>query len=128
MQPIILLVDDTQMIHRIVGQILKECGYKVLRAENGQRGCEMAKTWKPDLIIMDIEMPVMTGIEATSLIKSDPATSHIPLIALTSLGSEEDIKRVRDAGADEFLNKPISRDSLQTAVRKLLDRSSGKGQ
>ncbi|MBZ0158151.1 MAG: response regulator [Alphaproteobacteria bacterium] len=128
MQEIILLVDDTLMIHRIVGQILKECGYRILKAENGQKGYEMAKTWKPDLIIMDVEMPVMDGIQATALIKADFSLSHIPLVILTSLGSEEDIQRAYAAGADGFLNKPISRDDLQATIRKLLDTTGAGGE
>ncbi|MFO0752135.1 MAG: response regulator [Thermodesulfovibrionales bacterium] len=123
MQEIILLVDDTLMVHRIVGQILKECGYRLIKAENGQKGYEMAKTWKPDLIIMDVEMPVMDGIQATALIKGDSALSHIPLVILTSLGSEEDIRKAYAAGADGFLNKPISRDDLQATIRKLLNET-----
>lgn len=120
MQRIILLVDDLMMIHRIVGQILKEAGYKVLKAENGEKGYDMAATWKPDLIIMDVEMPVMDGIEATRLIKNAPSLSSIPLIILTSLGSEEDIARAGEAGADRFLNKPVSKDALLKTVDELL--------
>ena len=120
MQKIVLLVDDMLMIHRIVGQVLKDSGYKVLKAENGKIGYEMAKTWKPDLIIMDIEMPVMDGFEATRLIKSDAAICHIPLIILTSLGSEDDMSKAEEAGANYFLNKPLSRDDLIKTVDGLL--------
>jgi CheY-like chemotaxis protein len=122
MQKIILLVDDLLMIHRIVGQMLTAEGYKVLKAENGKKGYEMTKTWKPDLVIMDIEMPIMNGIEAAKMIKSDPATSHIPVIILTSLGSEEDIKEAKEAGADAFLNKPVSKDDLLESVNNILQK------
>ncbi|MBI4688365.1 MAG: response regulator [Nitrospirae bacterium] len=120
MKPIILLVDDSLMIHRIAAQILSEAGYKVLKAENGKKGHEMAKTWGPALIIMDIEMPVMNGFEATSLIKSDPSTARIPVIIFTSLGSEEDIERAKNAGADGFINKPVDKDELLEVVRNVL--------
>ncbi len=122
MQPIVLLVDDSLMIHRVVGQILTDAGYKVLKAYNGKKGYEMAKTWKPDLIIMDIEMPEMNGIEAASLIKSDPAISKIPTIIFTSLGSEEDIKMACDTGAEGFLNKPVSKDDLLSTIKNLLNK------
>lgn len=121
MKPIILVVDDSLMIHRVVDQILTTEGYKVLKAYNGKKGYEMAKTWKPDLIIMDIEMPEMNGIEAASLIKSDSATSKIPVIIFTSLGSEEDIKLAHESGAECFLNKPVSKDALLSTVRHLLN-------
>lgn len=123
MQPIVLLVDDSLMIHRVVGQILTDAGYKVLKAHNGRKGCEMAKTWKPDLIIMDIEMPEMNGIEAAALIKSDPEISTIPTVILTSLGSEEDIKLASDTGAEGFLNKPVSRDDLLSTIKNLLNKT-----
>jgi DNA-binding response OmpR family regulator len=122
MQPIILLTDDSLMIHRVVGQILTNEGYKVLKAYNGEKGYEMARTWKPDLIIMDIEMPKMNGIEATRSIKTDPTVSHIPVIVLTSLGSEEDIKKANEAGADCFLNKPVSKDELLKTVKNILEK------
>lgn len=124
MQRLILIVDDLIMIHRIVGNILKEAGYKVLKADNGRKGYEMAKTWKPDLVIMDIEMPVMDGIEATRLIKTDPEVSGIPVVMLTSLGSEEDIKRAYDAGANRFLNKPVSKDDLLTTVNGIVGKTA----
>jgi two-component system cell cycle response regulator DivK len=120
-KPIILLVDDSLMIHRVVGQILTDAGYKVLRAYNGKKGYEMAKTWQPALIIMDIEMPEMNGIEATNLIKSDSSTSTIPLIIFTALGSEEDIKVARSTGAEAFLNKPVSRDELLSTIVSFLN-------
>lgn len=105
MNTIILVVDDSLMIHRVVGQILTEAGYKVLKAYNGKKGYEMAKTWKPDLILMDIEMPEMTGIDATSLIKSDPVISKIPVVIFTSLGSEEDMKCAYETGAEGFFKQ-----------------------
>lgn len=122
MNPIILIVDDSLMIHRVVGQILTSAGYKVLKAYNGQKGYEMAKTWKPDLILMDIEMPEMTGIEATRLIKSEASICQIPLIIFTSLGAEEDIRLAQEVGADGFLNKPVSKDELLNTIQKLLNR------
>lgn len=116
----ILLVDDSLMIHRIVGLILKEHGFQVLHAEDGRKGYEMAKTKRPDLIIMDVEMPNMNGFEATKMIKSEPSVSGIPLIILTSLGSEDDMRKAQEAGADGFLNKPISRDDLVANIRSFL--------
>jgi CheY-like chemotaxis protein len=120
MSETILLVDDSAMICHIVGKILKESGYNVLIANNGQEGCDLAKKHSPRLIIMDVEMPVMDGIKATAFIKSQPETTHIPVLIFTSLGGEEDIRRARNAGCQGFLNKPISRDIIQAEIQKAL--------
>lgn len=117
----ILLVDDSAMICHIVGQILRESGYEVLTAKDGQEGYTMAKEYNPVLILMDIEMPGMDGIEATTRIKTQPETNHIPVLMFTSLSSEEDIRRAREAGCEGFLNKPISRRIIETEIRKVLE-------
>ena len=119
----ILVVDDSAMICHVVAQILKESGYTVLTAKNGREGCEMAKKHDPHLIIMDVEMPIMDGIQATTLIKAEPKTSHIPIIIFTSLGGEQDIKRAKDAGCQGFLNKPISKDAIQFEIAKFMGGS-----
>jgi CheY-like chemotaxis protein len=120
MNKTILVVDDSAMICHVVGQILRESGYTVLTAKNGQEGCELAIKHDPRLIIMDLEMPVMDGIQATALIKSVPKTKNIPVLIFTSLGGEQDIRRAKDAGCQGFLNKPISREAIRGEVEKLL--------
>jgi CheY-like chemotaxis protein len=120
MQKTILVADDSAMIRRIVGQIIQQLGHKALLAENGEKGLSLIRSAKPDLVIMDIEMPMMTGIEATARIKSDPETSHIPVLIFTSLGSEEDIRKAREAGCQGFLNKPISKEALQESINATL--------
>ena len=117
----ILIVDDSAMICHVVTQILKESGYTVVTAKNGQEGCDLAQKHAPHLIIMDVEMPVMDGIQATALIKSNPRTKHIPVLIFTSLGGEHDIRRAKDAGCQGFLNKPISRTAIQAEIGKLLE-------
>ncbi|MCK5405662.1 MAG: response regulator [Desulfobulbaceae bacterium] len=120
MQKTILIVDDSVMILRIVGLLLQQMGYAVLQAENGKVACKLAKEHLPDLVLMDIEMPKMDGIEATIRIKTLPSTSHIPIIFFTSLGSEEDIRNAKNAGGLAFLNKPICKEELQEAISKIL--------
>ena len=123
MNQTILVVDDSAMIRHIVAQILSESGYTVLTARNGQEGYELTKRHNPHLVIMDVEMPVMDGIQATALIKSEPQTNHIPVMIFTSLGGENDLKRAREAGCQGFLNKPISREVIQAEVKKILGNS-----
>ena len=120
----VLIVDDSHMIRRIVGMILKEDNYEVLIAENGLAGYEMAKANQPDLVIMDVEMPVMNGIEATTHIKADTATTHIPVLIFTSLGSEKDIRMAKEAGGSGFLNKPISKEELRNTISAILGPDS----
>jgi len=117
----ILVVDDSAMVCHVVGQILRECGYQVLVAKNGLDAYHLAKKHEPRLIIMDVEMPVMDGIEATTLIKSEPKTSDIPILIFTSLGGEEDIKRAKASGCQGFLNKPISKNAIRTEVQRFLE-------
>lgn len=121
MQKTVLVTDDSAMIRRIVGQIIQQLGHKVLLADNGEKGYALTKSARPDLVIMDIEMPVMSGIEATARIKSDPETADIPVIIFTSLGSEEDIRKAREAGCQGFLNKPVSKEALQKSINAALD-------
>ena len=116
----ILLVDDSAMICHIVSQILKDSGYSVLTAKNGLEGVALAKKHNPNLVIMDMEMPVMDGIEATMQIKKEPETARIPVIIFTSLGREEDIERAKNAGCQGFLGKPVCKEILNTEVERVL--------
>jgi len=116
----ILLVDDSAMICHVVSQILRDSGYTVLIARNGEQGVELAKKHNPNLVIMDVEMPVMNGIDATIKIKSEPETAQTPVIIFTSLGSEEDIARAKKAGCKGFLGKPICKASLKDEVERAL--------
>ena len=116
----ILLVDDSAMICHVVGQILKDSGYTVLIARNGQEGVAHAKKYNPDLVIMDVEMPVMNGIDATIQINSDPATAQTPVIIFSSLGREEDIARAKNAGCRGILGKPVCKEALTFEVEKVL--------
>lgn len=116
----ILIVDDSAMIRRIVSQLIQQIGHQTITAENGLQGYELASEIRPDMIIMDIEMPVMNGFEATWKIKADPRTAHIPLVFFTTLGSEENIKQAKEAGCVGFLNKPICKEELNQAILDIL--------
>jgi len=120
MQKTILIVDDSAMIRRIVSQLVQQLGHHSIAAENGLLGYELATEIQPDMIIMDIEMPVMDGFEATSRIKADQRTAHIPVAFFTALGSEENIQQARDAGGIGFLNKPICKEELGQAIHDIL--------
>ena len=123
MQKTVLIVDDSAMIRHVVSQIVKESGFGVLVAQDGQEGYELAKDQLPDLVIMDVEMPTMDGIQATSLIKTDPKTTHIPVMIFTSLGGEDDLQRAQDAGCQGILHKPICKETLQNTLHDLFNGS-----
>lgn len=120
----VLVVDDSLMIRRIVGQILQECGYRVMLAGDGHQGYESARTQQPDLVLMDLQMPGLDGFEAIHLLKKDPLTSSIPVLILTSVGSEDDMHRAREAGCLGFMNKPICKKELTQSIATILNGGS----
>ncbi|MBC7870145.1 MAG: response regulator [Chitinophagaceae bacterium] len=116
----ILYVEDNEQNMRLVRKILNHAGYEVIEAEDGFSGVEVAVSHMPDLILMDVNLPDITGLEATARIKESPALSHIPVIALTAnstVGSREDALK---AGCDDYLSKPFQRDDLLKMVNDYL--------
>ena len=101
--------------------ILEHFGYTVHVATNGRRAVDLAREHRPDLIVMDVQMPVMDGIAATRVLKADPATARICILALTAHAMSTDQQRLLDAGFDAYLAKPLEPKHLVSEVRKLLD-------
>lgn len=104
----ILLVEDDPKNLKLVKDLLEACGYSVIVANNGREGLEIAKTSLPDLILMDVQLPGIDGLEATKRLKADEKTRIIPIIALTAYAMEGDKERIRRAGCDEYVPKPIN--------------------
>jgi CheY-like chemotaxis protein len=105
--PKVLLVEDNEMNRDMLSRRLTRNGYDVVIAVNGQEGIEMAASEKPDLILMDMSLPVLDGWEATRKLKADQATASIPVIALTAHAMESDREKALAAGCDDFDTKPI---------------------
>ncbi|MCG2722975.1 MAG: response regulator [Thermodesulfovibrionales bacterium] len=116
----ILIVEDNPMNRRLIGDILKYYAYEILEAENGEEGLRMAKEQKPDLILMDIQLPVMNGYDAIKILKSALETKHIKIIAVTSFAMAGDMRKALEIGADNFISKPINTKELPKVVEKLL--------
>jgi two-component system cell cycle response regulator DivK len=117
----ILVVEDTEDNRQILRDLLSAAGYDLLEAVDGESGVALAGSDKPDLILMDIQLPVMDGYEATRRIKGDPATKHIPIIAVTSYATlSGDEEKTRAAGCDGYIAKPFSPRELLGKVRELL--------
>ncbi|OHV79607.1 response regulator [Ensifer sp. LCM 4579] len=119
----ILLVEDNEMNRDMLSRRLSRRGFDVLIAENGQAGVELAASEKPDLILMDMSLPVMDGWEATRRIKADPATSGIPVIALTAHAMASDREMALEAGCDDYDSKPIDLLQLVRKIEQLLETS-----
>ena len=106
--PTILVVEDNPANMTLVVFLLESVGHTVLTAKDAEAGLTLARTDAPDLILMDIQLPGMDGLEATALLKHDEATRAIPVIALTALAMKGDEERIRAAGCDGYIAKPIA--------------------
>lgn len=116
-KPLILAVDDEDINRRLVTELLEPEGYELVLAMNGREGLEKAMEIRPDTILLDWMMPEMTGLEACQRLKQDPATAHIPVLLVTSLSEREDRLKGIEAGANDFLNKPIDNEDLILRVK-----------
>src|SRR6185369_14325102 len=121
--PKILLVEDNEMNRDMLSRRLVRNGFEVVIAVDGQQGVEMATSERPDLILMDMSLPVMDGWEATRRVKADPATRAIPVIALTANALVEDRERAMAAGCDDFDTKPVELPRLLEKIRNKLGGS-----
>jgi len=111
-----LLAEDTVPIRLVIKTILGKIGYELTIVDNGVEAVEKALELQPDVILMDIMMPRMDGIQATLKIKSNPRTKHIPIIMLTALKTSDAVLTSYDYGADYYINKPFSNDEIVKAV------------
>ena len=116
----VLIVEDNAANRLLMVDILKVHGYEVLEAKDGQEGIRLARELRPDLILLDMQMPVLDGIEAARILKSDPETRHIKILAFTSFAMKGDRERILAAGVDEYMAKPIDTRQLPLLVRRLL--------
>jgi CheY-like chemotaxis protein len=115
----ILVVDDTEFNRDLVVQLLEE-DYDMVIAENGEEALQMTESERPDLILMDLGMPVMDGWEATRKLKANDALKHIPVIAVTSHAMVGDEVDARKAGCDDYLPKPIDEDLLIKKIKNFI--------
>ena len=116
----ILVVEDQMDNRQILRDLLGNAGYDLLEAENGAEALTTVARQRPDLILMDIQLPVMDGYEATRRIKADPTLTHVPVIAVTSYALSGDKAKARAAGCDDFVPKPYSPRQLLAKIRQLL--------
>ena len=116
--PKILIVDDEKTVRILLHFLLKDEGYEVIEAKDGKSGVELAKKEDPDVILMDLNMPKMGGIEACWLLKKDKKTKNIPVLVITAI-SESKMEAIK-AGIDDFVNKPFDTEEVLIRVKSML--------
>jgi CheY-like chemotaxis protein len=118
--PTILVVDDDPVIQKLLSVNFEMEGYRVLTAGDGVQGLEKVKAESPDLVLLDVMMPVMDGLEAARRIRGDPATKHIPIVLLSAKAQCTDIRGGLEAGADDYVTKPFDPLELLDKVAALI--------
>lgn len=119
----ILLVEDNEMNRDMLSRRLERKGFQVILATDGGAGVEMTRSAAPDLVLMDMSLPVLDGWEATRILKSDDATRHIPIIALTAHAMSSDRQKALEAGCDDYDTKPVELARLLGKIEVLLARA-----
>ena len=119
----ILYVEDNELNRKIVRDLLRRTSYRLLEAPDGEAGIAMAREHNPDLILMDIQLPKVSGIEAMRALRQAPATAETPIIAITSFALSGDHQKAKDAGASAYLAKPYSPRELLSMIRELAPES-----
>jgi two-component system cell cycle response regulator DivK len=116
----VLIVEDNELNMKLFHDLLEASGMEILQTRNGTDALKVAKQERPDLIVMDIQLPEMSGLEVTERIKSDPDLKPIPVIAVTAFAMKGDEERIRAAGCEAYLSKPISIDRFIATVKQFL--------
>ena len=119
-RPLLLLVEDDPDLRSLYAKHLSISGFDVIEAANGADAIENTSVRQPDVVLMDLSLPVIDGWEATRRLKSDRRTAHIPIVALTAYDSSGELTRATSAGCDWFIPKPCPPDALVTEVRRVL--------
>ena len=124
----VLIADDTEQNVELLQAYLDELGCRIVTALDGQETLDRVADARPDLILLDIMMPKLSGFEVCRKLKADPATRNLPICMVTALNEEADIERAVEAGTDDFLSKPINKLELLTRVKSLLRVRHLKGE
>jgi two-component system, cell cycle response regulator DivK len=121
----VLLVEDNEMNRDMLSRRLVRRGFEVVFAVNGKQGVDLARSEKPDIILMDMSLPIMDGWEATRCVKSDDATRSVPVIGLTAHAMSGDREKASEAGCDDYDTKPVELDRLIGKIERLLGAAKG---
>ena len=116
----ILIVEDNELNMKLFSDLLGAHGYETRQTREGLKAIDIAKKYKPDLILMDIQLPEVSGLEVTKWIKDDKNLSDIPVVAVTAFAMKGDEKRIRDGGCQAYISKPITVTTFLATIRKFL--------
>ena len=120
---LILIVEDNDKNLKLVRDVLQVKGYATIEAGNAEDGIVLARERRPDLILMDIQLPGMSGIEAIGVLRAEPATAAIPVVAVTASVMPQDRNKITEAGFDAYIGKPINLKEFLDTVRNMLEKS-----
>jgi two-component system, cell cycle response regulator DivK len=117
----VLIVEDNELNMKLFVDLLEGAGYRVLQSGEGVAGFQLARAERPDLIVMDIQLPAISGLEVTRWLKEDPELAHIPVVAVTAYAMKGDKARMLEGGCEAYLAKPISVVSFLETIRRLIE-------
>jgi CheY-like chemotaxis protein len=123
--PLILVVEDNAANLLLMEAVLRRASFRVSRAESGDTALTQVRAERPDLILMDVQLPGEDGLSVTRRLKADPATASIPVVALTAYAMAEDKERALAAGCDAYMTKPVDTRTLAEQIREVLEKSRG---
>ncbi len=121
MSKTVLIVEDNELNMKLLNDLLQANGYDTLQANDGFEAMELTRSHRPDLILMDIQLPKISGLEVTKRLKGDADTAHIPVIAVTAFAMKGDEEKFRDGGCDAYIAKPISVPAFLETVAAFLN-------
>ena len=119
---VVLIVEDNEKNMKLARDVLQSRGYTTLEAVTGEDGVRIAKERKPDLVLMDIQLPGLNGIDALKQLRADPSTARIPIVAFTASVTPTDRSQINEAGFDGFLSKPINLKEFIETVKRLIEQ------
>lgn len=121
----VLIVEDNELNMKLFHDLLEAHGIETVQTRDGRQAFGLAKAHRPDLIIMDIQLPEVSGLEITKMIKDDPDLKKVPVIAVTAFAMKDDEQKIRDGGCEDYISKPISVARFMEVVRHYLEKAGG---
>jgi two-component system cell cycle response regulator DivK len=118
----VLIVEDNELNMKLFHDLLEAQGYETLQTREGLQALSIAREHRPNLILMDIQLPEISGLEVTKWLKEDDDLSHIPVVAVTAFAMKGDEERIREGGCEAYISKPISVSHFLETIRRLLER------